>query len=128
MGQTESNNIQMDFMYKKLENSLKIMYNYPDIYIKGHPETHWYIPYIGPETKSEKDVSSFIQFSKQVINDYPRSEIFRLGGGSLEKFKENENFTHPCTLMIWRDDVDDINEKASKIADLSEDNEFCIIF
>ena len=120
MGQEESNysntESQNDPMYEKLENSLKIIYGYNDVYIERHPETHWYIPYFGPETRSKKDLINFIQFANQVIDDYPKSQIFKLGSGSLIKFEENEKYTFPCILRIWRNDIDDINEKALKIS------------
>lgn len=115
----------MDPMYEKLENSLKIIYSYNDVYIERHFKTHLYIPYIGPETRSKKDLLNFIKFANNVINDYPKSQILKLGSGSLVEFGENEKYTHPCTLMIFRDDVDDINDKALKNSISSETNESC---
>lgn len=118
MGQEESTQTesQNDPMYEKLETSLKMIYGYNDVYIERRPETHWYIPYFGPEPRTKKDLINFIQFANQVIYDYPRSEIFKLGSGSLIKFEENEKYSFPCILRIWKDDIADINDKASKIS------------
>ena len=105
-----------------------ILYNYQDVYIKDCNKSYWYIPYIGPETRSEDDIPQFIQLSKRVMNDYSNSKIHKLGRGSLKDFEENEKITHPCTLMIWRDDVDDINKRALQISSSTSSDESCIIF
>ena len=134
MEQEESNSLDMNFqndpMYKQLENSLRIIYGYNDVYIKHYSRSYWYVPYIGPETRSQNDVHHFIRFANKVINDYPESQIFKLGLGSLKKFEENEEYKHPLTLMIWLTDVDDINDKASKVSNLisAKPSKSCIVF
>lgn len=103
---------QMDPMYKKLENSLRTIYDYPDVYIEEHPTSQWYVPYLLPQTRSEADVPQFLEFAKKVKSDYPKSDLHKLKPACLDDFKADEPITHPVVLKIWRIDEDDINKRA----------------
>lgn len=104
----------MDPMYKNLENSLKIVYDYPTVYVEEHPKSKWHIPYFGPQTRSNDDIPQFLEFSAKVIKDYPQTRLVKCDNlVSLRELDDNEEITHPVTLMLWRLDIKDINEQAS---------------
>ena len=118
----------MDSRYKKLEESLKLVYHYPEVYVKDSPPTHWYIPYFGPETQSEKDIEKFVIFGNKVIKHYPETRFMKIES-SFKEFKENEKISQPACLVIWNNDIDDIHKRAEIIKDYHEnhDNSTCII-
>lgn len=114
--------IVMNPMYKNLEKSLRILYDWPNVYIEESPKSYWYIPYFGPQTRSEKDVPQFIEFSKKVIKDYPQSNLYKHMTYQLREFDKDEEITHPVILKIWRSDEQNINKRANKISPNSTDN------
>lgn len=105
--------IVMNPMYKNLEKSLRILYDWPDVYIEESPKSRWYIPYFGPQTRSEKDVPQFIEFAKKVIKDYPQSTLHKHMKYALREFDTDEEITHPVILKIWRSDEEEINKRAN---------------
>lgn len=110
----------MDPMYKTLENSLKNIYGYSDVYVKEEMQTGWYVPYFGPQTRSEEDVKQFIEFSEKVIKKYPRSQLFKKENNSFARFGDNEQITHPAHLVIWQEDVNEINNRSQQISEIHE--------
>jgi hypothetical protein len=107
---------EFDPMYKEFENSLRVLYKYPDIYVKPKIKSRWYVHSINPETRSPQDVKWFIEFSRKVINDYPNSYIFTNDDNtdtniSVDKL-DDTTLTHPLNLFIWRKDVKHINNRA----------------
>lgn len=105
----------MDPMYKKLEESLRILYDYPEVYIDEHLRSKWYVPYMFPKTQSQNDLFKFIEFGQIVINNYPQSYFCKPKGIGVEKINENESIYHPLLLKIWKHDADDIINRATAI-------------
>ena len=52
-------------IYKELENSLKLLYGY-DAYVaeRKYKRDDWHASKFGPQTKSESEVTQFIEFAK----------------------------------------------------------------
>jgi hypothetical protein len=106
----------MDPIYKNLENSLRIVYDYPYVYIEEQPKSCWYIPYLFSETRSEADIPMFVEFAKKVMYDYPQSSLYKPTGlASIKEFTKDENISHPAMLKIWKLDGTDINKRATNI-------------
>lgn len=107
-------NIEIDPKFETLENSLRQVYEYDDVYVEQRIKSKWYVPCIGVDTKPDTNITDFMNFAKQVINDYPKTRLSRDG------FKEttllSRNIKHPVTLLIWNEDVDSINLKASELS------------
>ncbi len=93
----------------KLQTAIEKLYGCKNVYVKEFKQGRWYVPYYGPETRSESDVESFLSMARYVINDYPQSEICKNNGYSLGDVTE---YHHPLCLKIWRDDIDDIINRA----------------
>ena len=104
--------VKMDPRYKTLENSLKYVYDYPDVYVEEHTKSGWYVPYICPKTRSEADVPQFIEFAHKVMAEYPKSGMHKVGSSAFYDFKDDEPITHPVALKIWLKDTEQINSRA----------------
>jgi len=106
----------IDPVYKQLERALRLVYDYPQIYVREWEQSGWYVPYIGPETTSIEDEPWFLEFASKVIQDYPKSYLYKLTGRvSMTEFKPGEDPTHPMTLVIWRADIEDILQRSQAI-------------
>lgn len=111
--QFHAKNKHLDPMYKNFENSLKTVYEYSDIYVKAKPKIQWYVHCICPETRSKKDLKWFLEFAEKVIQDYPKTYLFKSTDDGLHKLSiDGKNLHYPLSLFIWRDDVARINDRA----------------
>jgi len=96
----------MTFIYKQLENSLRMLYQCPDLQID--PPIEWPAPYFVLRTRSPPDEVWFSKLAAEVTNDYPRTTIHRMGRYYLGNRILDNNLSHPIALKIWKRDANDM--------------------
>jgi hypothetical protein len=71
-----------------------------------------YVPYYGPRSRSEDEVSALIALYEKLVIDYPETRLrSEKLAAKLTNFK-NETLKHPLAIEIWRKDIRNLIERA----------------